>query len=93
MAEENKSPEEFIKGIIQESGVAKPQKDEQRISKILSQARRNAGTRDFILLIFVRFWIVLAEITCNVFARQSKGADMHPRNSKNKPDKKGNPKE
>jgi len=82
MAEENKNSEEFIKDIIQESGIAKPQKDEQRVSKIISQARRNAGTRDFILLIFVRFWMVLAEIACKVIAGKSKDTDENPRNSK-----------
>jgi len=77
MSEEAPNPEDFIKKIIEESGTAEPQKDEERISKIISQTRRNVGTRDFIVLVLVRFWVVLAEFFCKVFARQSIDTDIN----------------
>lgn len=76
MTEENQNSEDFIKNIIQESGIMEPQKDEKRIKNIILQARRNAVFRDYVLLIFVRFWMVLAELTCIVFARSSKPRDI-----------------
>ena len=79
MSEETENPEDAIKSIIQTSGIADPQKDEQRVSKIVSQARRNVGTRDFIVLTFVRFWLVLAEIICKFFVRQAKDTDNKPK--------------
>lgn len=72
MSEEIKTSEDVIKDIVGKSGIAVPQKNDQRILKIISQARRNVGTRDFILLIFVRFWMVLAEFTCKVIAGPAK---------------------
>ncbi len=93
MSEESQNSEDYIKDIIQESGIAEPQKDEQRVSKILSQARRKVGTRDFIVLIFVRFWIILAEITCKIFARHSTDTETNPKNSRSNLDEKVNPKE
>lgn len=70
MQEEPKNSEEYIKEIIQKSKISETQKNEKRVSKILSRARRDIGLRDFITLIFVRFWIVLAEMACTIFARQ-----------------------
>jgi len=81
MTEESQTSEAFIKEIFEESGIAKPQEDEERISKIISQTRRNVGTRDFILLTFVRFWLVLTEIVCKIFARQAKNTDYKPKKS------------
>lgn len=85
MAENIPNSEEFIKEIILESDIAKPQQDEKRIAKIISQTRRNVGTRDFILLIFVRFWIVLAEFTCKMIARKAKDIDTNSSKKKVKP--------
>lgn len=85
MSKEAHNPEDFIKEFIEESGIAEPQEDEKRISKIISQTRRNVGTRDLIVLVFVRFWVVLAEIICKVVARQSIDTDMNPAKNKVKP--------
>lgn len=79
MAEEPQSSEDLIKESIDESGIAEPPKDEKRVSKIISQTRRSVGTRDFIVLTLVRFWLVLAEIICKVFVRQSKDSDNKPK--------------
>ncbi len=86
MSEESQHSEEFIKKIIQKSELEKPSSNEKKISKIISQARRDIGVRDFILLVFVRFWIVLAEITCKAIASHSKGKDSE--NFKLKSDRK-----
>jgi len=86
MSEEAPTPEDLIKKIIEESGTAGPQNDEERISKIISQTRRNVGTRDFIILVLVRFWMVLAEFFCKVFARQPIDTDINPTKKKVKPE-------
>lgn len=85
MSEEAQNPEDLIKEIIEESGIPEPQEDEERISKIISQTRRNVGTRDFIILVLVRFWVILAEIFCKVFARQSIDTDINPAKKKVQP--------
>ncbi len=89
MLEEPKKSEEHIKEIIQKSKIAETQKDEKRVSKILSQARRDVGLRDFITLIFVRFWVVLAEMTCTIFARKK----ISQNKNRSTPDEKVNQKE
>lgn len=85
MSEETQNSEDFIKDSFQKSGIAERRKNENRIAKILYQARRNVGSRDFILLVFVRFWMVLAEIACKIIACQSKDKDVNPKNSKIRP--------
>ena len=91
--EENQNSEDFITDIIKKSGIAEPNKDEKRVSKIISQSRRNVGTRDYITLIFVRFWIILAEFACKTIAYQSIEADKRQKNSENKSFKVITPKE
>jgi len=76
MEESGKNSEEFAEKVFNESSSNTATNDEERIARTLAKVQRKTNTRDVILLVFVRFWIVLTEITCKLFARSSKHRSM-----------------
>ena len=76
MQEPDSNPEEFVEKVIKESLPTADTDDEERITRTIARVQRNTNIRDVILLVFVRFWMVLAEITCKLFANTSKHSSM-----------------
>jgi len=76
MRESGNNPEDFIEKVLKESPPTAVTSDEERIARTVARAQRKTNTRDIMLLVFVRFWMVLAEVTCKVFAKTSKPQSM-----------------
>ena len=76
MQEPDNNPEEFVEKVIKGSLSTADSDDEERIPRTIARVQRNTNVRDVILLVFVRFWMVLAEITCKVFANSSKKSTL-----------------
>ena len=76
MQDSDNNPEEFVEKVFRESQPTTATNAEERIARTISKAQRKTNARDIILLVFVRFWIVLAEITCKLFANSSKHSSL-----------------
>jgi len=76
MKEPDNNPEEFIEKVIKGSPPTADTDDVERIARTIARVQRNTNVRDVMLLVFVRFWMVLAEITCKVFANSSKHSSL-----------------
>jgi len=76
MQESDNNPEEFVEKVFRESQPTTATNAEERIARTISKAQRKSNARDIILLVFVRFWMVLAEITCKLFANSSKHSSL-----------------
>lgn len=76
MQESDNNPEEFAEKVFRETQPTTASNAEERIARTISKAQRKTNARDIILLVFVRFWMVLAEITCKLFANTSKHSSM-----------------
>ena len=76
MQESDNNLEEFVEKVFRESQPTTATNAEERIARTISKAQRKSNARDIILLVFVRFWMVLAEITCKLFANSSKHSSL-----------------
>jgi len=76
MQDSDNNPEEFVEKVFRESQPTTATNAEERIARTISKAQRKTNARDIILLVFVRFWMVLAEITCKLFANSSKHSSL-----------------
>lgn len=76
MQDSDNNPEEFVEKVFRESQPTTATSAEERIARTISKAQRKTNARDIILLVFVRFWMVLAEITCKLFANSSKHSSL-----------------
>ena len=76
MQESDNNLEEFVEKVFRESQPTTATNTEERIARTISKAQRKTNTRDIILLVFVRFWMVLAEFTCKLFANSSKHSSL-----------------
>lgn len=68
--------EEFVEKVFKESSPTAATNDEERIARTIAGAQRQTNTRDAVLFVFVRFWMVLNEITCKLFVKSSKYRSM-----------------
>ncbi|MDH3256973.1 MAG: hypothetical protein OEM27_05100 [Nitrospinota bacterium] len=72
MQDSDNNSEEYLKKVLETSPPAVAAEEEERIARTLASAQRKTNTRDIILLVFVRFWMVLTEFTCKISAKSSK---------------------
>lgn len=72
MQKPEKNLEEFFEKALKKSQPTAATDNEGRIARTMAKAQQSTNTRDVILLVFVRFWMVFTEITCKFIAKSSK---------------------